>query len=73
MAVPAVCGEDIADMSKWSKAPGLMVVMVAEPVFVEPVTTNVNELPATVGVTVTLESTPAVNAAEVPVIPAVPL
>ncbi len=54
-------------------APGLMVAIVAVPVLVEPVTTNVSEVPETVGVTLTPESTPAVKAAEVPVIPAVPL
>ena len=48
-------------------------VKVAVPVIAEPVTTNVKLLPATIGVTLTPVNTPAVNAAEVPVIPVVPL
>ena len=40
---------------------------------VDPVTTKVLPLPATVGVTLTPLNTPKVNAPDVPVIPAVPL
>ena len=50
-----------------------MVVIVAVPVLVDPVTMNVREEPETAGVTLTPESTPEVKAPEVPVIPAVPL
>ena len=43
------------------------------PVLDDPVTTSVIPVPAIVGVTLIPESTPPVNADEVPVIPAVPL
>ena len=50
-----------------------MVAMVAEPVWLAPsVTVKVRLLPATVGVTLTPVSTPAVKLAEVPVKPPVP-
>ena len=56
-------------------APGGVIAVtskVAEPVLPEFETVNVLLLPATVGVTLTPVNTPAVNAAEVPVMPAVP-
>ena len=56
----------------FAAVPGL-TLNVAVPVLPDPVTMNVLPVPATVGVTLTPESTPDVNAAEVPVIPAVPL
>ena len=43
------------------------------PVLPDPVTINVMLAPAVAGVTLTLLNTPELNAAEVPVIPAVPL
>ena len=61
-------------ITKDASTPGFTVVMVAVPLWLEPSSTvTVRELPATVGVTLTLERTPAVNAADVPVTPAVPL
>jgi hypothetical protein len=53
-------------------APGLIVVMVDEPVADPLVTVTVRLLPAAVGVTLALLNTPAVNAVDVPVTPAVP-
>jgi len=50
-----------------------MTSKVAVPVLLEPVTTKVLLAPAVVGVTLTLLNTPKVKAADVPVIPAVPL
>jgi len=56
-----------------ANTPGFTVVIVVVPVWLEPsFTVTVREVPATVGVTLTLESTPEVNAAEVPATPAVP-
>ena len=72
MAVPAVCGEEMADIPKWSSAPAL-TVKVLVPVLEDPVTIKVMPVPAVIGVTVTPVSTPEVKAAEVPVMPAVPL
>ena len=51
----------------------MIVAIVAVPILVAPVTMKVKLLPATVGVTLRPLKTPAVNAADVPVIPAVPL
>ena len=62
-------------MVEWAAlaAPGLMVLIVADPVWLEPsVTVTVKLLPATVGVTLALFSTPDVKVPDVPVAPAVP-
>jgi hypothetical protein len=73
-AAPAVTLDDgSVFITNWLAVPGLIVVMVAVPVFPDPVTTNVRLLPETVGVTLTPESTPAEKAVDVPVTPAVPL
>ena len=69
--VPAVCVL-IEEIAKWCKAPGF-TSNVLLPVLVDPVTTKVNPVPDTVGVTLTLLNTPAVKEADVPVMPAVPL
>jgi hypothetical protein len=72
-AVPAVCGEEMAEIAKWFSAPGLMVAIVAEPVWPEPsFTVTVRFVPATVAVTLAPLSTPEVNAPEVPLVPEVP-
>jgi hypothetical protein len=52
--------------------PELIVAIVAEPVADPFVTVTVKLLPSTVAVTLALLNTPAVNAADVPVTPAVP-
>ena len=74
MDAPAVADAIVVGLiTKDASTPGFTVVMVAEPVWLEPSSTvTVSDEPATVGVTLTLERTPAVNAAEVPVTPAVP-
>ena len=43
------------------------------PILDDPVTVNVIPVPAIMGITLTPERTPPVNADEVPLIPAVPL
>ena len=70
-ALPAACVL-MLEIAKWCRAPGF-TLNVLLPVLLEPVTTKVTPVPATVGVTLTLLNTPAVNAADVPVMPAVPL
>ena len=56
-----------------ASTPGFTVVMEVEPVWLEPSSTvTVRALPAVVGVTLTLLRTPELNAADVPVTPAVP-
>ena len=71
MAVPAVCGVAIAEIAKWSSAPGL-TSKVWVPVAVPRVTVKVLPLPAVRGVTLTLFNTPDAKLADVPVMPAVP-
>ena len=67
---------EAAEQNDWPEEPvgaaGLTLKELLVPFFVDSVTIKVNPLPATVGVTLTPVNTPAVNAPEVPVIPAVP-
>src|SRR6202007_3390072 len=70
-ALPAACVL-MLEIAKGCGSPGF-TLNVLLPVLLEPVTTKVTPVPATVGVTLTLLNTPAVNAADVPVMPAVPL
>ena len=72
-AVPAVPVLGTVVYASFVASPGLTVVIVAEPVWPDPsFTVTVKLLPATVGVTLALLNTPAVNAGDVPVTPAVP-